>query len=144
MKSITLILFIFLFIGFFSCTEKGEEPTPLDLSTLVPDQTKDDNEPDISLMGTFKGSAHPTSGTASIEGVNLKLHNDFNSDNGPDLYIYLAQDLEGNGFVDLGTLQSTSGEQTYNIPEGVDYSKNKYVLVWCKEYSVLFGYAEVE
>ncbi|KXX70076.1 DM13 domain-containing protein [Flammeovirga sp. SJP92] len=145
MKKVTLISIILGCLFIFSCS-KNEEPTPLDLSTLdttVTDTTSNDQS-GTALMGTFKGSAHPTSGGATIENNVLKLHDDFKSDSGPDLYIYLAQELNGDGFIDLGLMKSTTGEQTYNIPAGVDYTKNKYVLVWCKQYSVLFGYAEVK
>lgn len=145
MKKVTLISIILGFLFVFSCA-KNEEPTPLDLTTLdttVSDSTSNTQDLD-ALMGIFKGSSHPTSGGVTIENNILKLHADFKSDPGPDLYIYLAQELNGNGFIDLGLMQSTTGAQTYNIPAGVDYTKNKYVLVWCKQYSVLFGYAEVE
>lgn len=151
MKNLTLISIILITLSIFGCS-KNDEPTPLDLSTLESrnddvtnsgDSTSTSDTDENILSGAFSGSAHPTSGTASISNNVLKLHSDFKSDSGPDLYIYLAQDLNGNGFVNLGVLQNTSGEQTYAIPEGIDYSKNKYVLVWCKEYSVLFGSAEV-
>ncbi|NME71373.1 DM13 domain-containing protein [Flammeovirga aprica] len=145
MKKVTLISIILGCLFIFSCA-KNEEPTPLDLTTLdanASDTTSSSQNLD-ALMGTFKGSSHPTSGGVTIENNTLKLHDDFRSDSGPDLYIYLAQELNGDGFVDLGLMKSTSGEQTYSIPAGVDYSKNKYVLVWCKQYSVLFGYAEVQ
>ncbi|MBD0403813.1 DM13 domain-containing protein [Flammeovirga sp. EKP202] len=143
MKKVTLISIILGCLMIFSCSK--DEPTPLDLTTLDTNVDTTSTPMDVgTLMGTFKGSAHPTSGGVTIEDNVLKMHSDFKSDSGPDLYIYLAQELNGNGFIDLGLMQSTTGEQSYNIPAGVDYTKNKYVLVWCKQYSVLFGYAEVK
>ncbi|OHX68610.1 hypothetical protein NH26_17415 [Flammeovirga pacifica] len=96
------------------------------------------------LSGTFIDAAHPTSGTVVLDGNTIKIESDFRSDNGPDLYIYLAQGTDGNGFVDLGRLKNVAGEQEYTVPDGVDYTKNKYVLVWCKQFSVLFGSAELK
>ncbi|MBB6459441.1 DM13 domain-containing protein [Flammeovirga kamogawensis] len=152
-----LLAYSLLICLLFSNCNNNPEPEPLDLSTLTSDMDddmdsnsdstntdEDEDEVMADLMGNFENGAHPTSGSATIKDLSVILNSDFMSDNGPDLYVYLAQDLNGNGFIDLGRLQAVSGTQTYSLPEGIDYSKNKYLLIWCKQYSVLFGHAVME
>lgn len=101
------------------------------------------------LNGTFVDGDwfHKTQGTAKIEFSDqespiLKLEN-FKTLNGPDLYVYLATDDKATDFVNLGRLQSSSGDQEYEIPAETDLSKYNKVLIWCKAFSVLFGSAEL-
>jgi hypothetical protein len=46
-------------------------------------------------------------------------------------------------FIDLGSLQSTSGNQVYNISGSPDLTVYKYALVHCVDYNHLFGWAEL-
>lgn len=73
----------------------------------------------------------------------LRLEN-FKTTNGPDLYVYLATDNSTSDFVNLGRLKGNIGNQNYNIPEGIDFSRYDTVLIWCKAFSVLFGSAQLE
>ena len=100
------------------------------------------------LSGSFVDAdwIHRTQGTATItqedEKRILNLE-DFNTTNGPDLYVYLSTDGKASEFVNLGRLQSSNGDQTYEIPENVDLSKHDKVLIWCKAFGVLFGTAHL-
>ena len=103
----------------------------------------------VDQKGTFVDGdwLHKTQGTAKIvnsehENPVLRLEN-FKTTNGPDLYVYLATDDKASEFVSLGRLQSSSGDQEYEIPEGTDLNKYNKVLIWCKAFSVLFGSAEL-
>ena len=94
-------------------------------------------------VGTFTAGAHATEGTARVTTFNdwtqtLSLEN-FKTDNGPDLFVYLATDKRASDFVNLGKLKSTNGDQSYDIPEGTDPNKYTHVLIWCKSFGVLFG-----
>jgi len=68
---------------------------------------------------------------------------DFSSTNGPDLYVYLASDTDASDYVSLGRLKANNGNQNYDITEGTDLAKYDTVLIWCKQFSVLFGSAEL-
>lgn len=95
------------------------------------------------VIGT---TLHPASGTAQVvrgENTSYIRYENFKTINGPDLYVYLATDLEAKDFVDLGTLKATEGNINYEIPTGVDVKKYPYVLVWCKQFGVLFNYANI-
>lgn len=72
----------------------------------------------------------------------LRLEN-FESTNGPDLYVYLDTDDKASDFVNLDTLKANNGNQNYDIPKDTDLTKYNNVLIWCKSFSVLFGSADL-
>ena len=69
--------------------------------------------------------------------------------NGPDVRVYLvaATDASDNetvtraGFVELGKLKGTEGDQNYEIPAGLDLGKYRAVTIWCRRFSVNFATA---
>lgn len=75
-------------------------------------------------------------------GTVLRYEN-FETINGPDLFVYLAKDLEATDFVNLGDLKGTEGNANYSVPAGVDIKDYKYEMVWCKQFGVLFNYADL-
>lgn len=98
----------------------------------------------VEATGTFVDGAHPTSGTASVLGNGtgqrfLRLEN-FETDNGPDLNVYL-RDPETGEFVDLGDLKGNIGDQNYEIAADVDLSRFTEVDIWCVRFGVGFGTA---
>ena len=101
----------------------------------------------ILATGEFKPRAHNVKGSAALVDVGgqkvLRFEN-FETINGPDLYIYLASSLGSKDFVDLGRIRGTKGFINYNVPNNTDISKYRYVLVWCKPFGVLFSYAELQ
>lgn len=91
--------------------------------------------------------AHPASGTArivTVDGKSYARFEDFKTINGPDVYVYLANDLGAKDIVNLGRLKATEGNINYEIPAGVDPSKYKYIMHWCKAFSVRFNHAEIK
>jgi len=72
----------------------------------------------------------------------LRLEN-FSVRNGPDLFVYLSPDADGydDGAISLGELKATDGAFNYAIPEGVDVSQFNSAIIWCKQFTVLFGTA---
>jgi hypothetical protein len=91
-------------------------------------------------------NGHVTTGTATIveEGGKyfVQLNADFTFDGAPDPKLAL-----GNGTVDPATamanLVSNTGAQRYELPAGVDPSKYSTLHVWCEEFSVSLGIAQV-
>lgn len=63
--------------------------------------------------------------------------------NGPQLHVYISKEVQPVNFIDLGPLQSTMGNQLYNIPGNADFSQYRYALVHCKKYNHLFGSAKL-
>jgi hypothetical protein len=72
----------------------------------------------------------------------LRLEN-FRSTNGPNVHVYMSTNKDATDFADLGRLKANNGNQNYNIPIGINVAKYKYVLIWCKDFSVLFGSAQL-
>lgn len=107
-----------------------------------------------TASGSFSGRAHPTSGRAIVlnDGTEQRFlrFEDFETDNGPDLNVYLsAAPAEGpsgafdDDFIDLGDLKGNVGPQNYEIPPGVDLGRYSTVVIWCVRFSVAFGAAEL-
>ena len=68
----------------------------------------------------------------------------FAAGNGPDLHLYLSKQIQPTNIVDLGKLKSTNGNQVYTLASNPDFTQYKYVLIYCQQYSVLFGSAELK
>ena len=89
---------------------------------------------------------HPASGEVRIvkndAGTYIRYEN-FKTINGPDLFVYLANDLGAKDYTNLGELRATEGNINYKVPAEVDVIKYKYVMVWCKQFGVLFNYADI-
>jgi Electron transfer DM13 len=126
--------------------------SPLFIETTVNDaapmiSTTDESNM-MTLSGEFRGindGIHDAQGKAFVVQAQdpiLRLE-EFHSTNGPDLHVYLATDTHATDFVDLGNLKANNGDQNYDIPQGTDLSKYDTVLIWCKQFSVLFGSAEL-
>lgn len=45
--------------------------------------------------------------------------------------------------LEVSTLKATSGDQNYTLPAGTDPAKYKAVVIYCKSFSVIFGYANL-
>jgi hypothetical protein len=106
----------------------------------------------LLARGGFKSLAHDTEGVAqAIEvrgGKRFLTLTDFETDNGPDLRVYLStpdadQGSAGEDSEDLGSLKGNKGDQQYEIPKSVDLDRLTKVVVWCRAFSVGFGSAEL-
>jgi len=109
--------------------------------------------PAALLAGNFRGLAHDTKGKATVYeiegGKRVVRFTDFETSNGPDVQVYLvaANDAPDNdtvkkaGFLHLGALKGTSGDQNYELPAEADLSKHRAVTVWCRRFGVNFGTA---
>ena len=126
---------LILAIVFIGCT-KDDDTVKTSTPVVVPVST--------SLKGNFVSSAHPTSGTVTISLDKTKLNMDsFKTDSGPKLNIYLASDINNinANYKDLGEIKGLNGNYTYDILPNTDLTVYKYVVVWCVDFNVNFGYA---
>ena len=95
--------------------------------------------------GEFVSDTHPTSGTCTVNDDQSKLTiTNFKTDDGPKLLMYLSTDVDSQDFVNLGDLKGIEGDYEYNIPDNTDLEKYKFVVVWCVDFSVSFGHAELK
>jgi Electron transfer DM13 len=143
MKKI-LILSISLLV--MSACSKDEALTPV---TQAPPTNIDTTKPAEST-GTFtSGGNYQTSGTVKVvvdkNDATKKFlsFENFKTSNGPDLFVYLAEDKAATGFTSVVKLDK-SGTFTLEIPASANLTKQKFVLIWCKQFSALFGSAKLE
>ena len=71
-------------------------------------------------------------------------YENYRGTNGPDLRIYLANDLKATDFVEISKTKGNMGNINYSVPDGVNIDDYKYVLTWCKPFRTLFDYAELD
>lgn len=77
---------------------------------------------------------------------------DFSSTSGPDLKVFLVagsglkdgKDVIAGKHVNLGALKSTSGAQSYELPDGVNPADFGSVAIFCEKYTVLFSSADLK
>lgn len=102
----------------------------------------------VLASGSFVSNGHPTSGTAKvIQDVSGKKHlviENFSSDNGPDLRIWLSPNNSGSPYQEVGILKAVAGNFSYELTAAINYIANNRVLIWCEDFSVLFGHAVLQ
>lgn len=108
----------------------------------------------VEASGEFISRSHPTRGQVDVlgdgTGQRFLRFEDFRTDNGPDLNVYLSAappDAPAGQFtdvyVDLGDLKGNVGSQNYEIPRDLDLDVYSTVVIWCVRFSVVFGAAEL-
>lgn len=98
----------------------------------------------VVVTGTPGHAAGGTARLISTSAGNVVRYENFSTVNGPDLFVYLATDLQATNFVSLGRLKATEGNINYTVPADVDIKKYPYALVWCERFGVLFNSAKIQ
>ena len=120
--------------------------SPLFISRAVNEPTPTANTVTLAT-GMFTGadSFHRASGTARVlqlsDGSKILRLEGFTATNGPDLFVYT--DETARDHVNLGELKGNLGDQNYIIPDEAVSARHRFVLIWCRAFSVLFGSAEL-
>lgn len=174
MKKVILILIVSLvivFVGYIIISKSGKElneasPIKDNLNIMseenkqkfmaeveaVKDVVVEKNEEmplktQVVARGDFVRRIHGVEGSALLivdDSQKIVRFENFETDNGPQLRIYLSADLGASDFVDLGPIKATKGNVNYLVPTGTNTQKYRYILVWCKPFGVLFSYAELK
>ncbi|MDI9879372.1 DM13 domain-containing protein [Flectobacillus longus] len=147
-----IILWLCVGGGLISCTQ---DIAPITNNPIVVPKTLDSigtksytSDKKLIAMGSFQNAVHQTTGIAKIyadsaqKSYALVLEN-FRTDAGPDLRIYLAEDRAVTNFIQISD-KVQHGNVVYDIPNDTDFRKRNHVLIWCKSFSVLFGVAELK
>ncbi|MEZ4502059.1 MAG: DM13 domain-containing protein [Dehalococcoidia bacterium] len=82
------------------------------------------------------------------DGRGVLRFEDYEVRNGPDLHVYLTPDpdldVHAEGAVDLGEVRATNGNVNYEVPDGLDLSTFRGVVIYCVPFSVVFASATLE
>jgi hypothetical protein len=135
-------------------TQPTASAEPTDMATTEPAPP----EPVLLSSGTFISHEHTTSGTVSIveqaDGSRVLAIAGLDTSNGPDVHVWLSASDVVEGFegwfvaggapyLDLGLIKGNIGDQVYEIPADADLSLYRSVSLWCVQFSVSFGAAQL-
>lgn len=131
-----------------SCKKK-EDPGPTTTVTSAPPSGQS-----VTIgSGDFTTYAHGLSGSAILykegnpEVKKLRLYN-FNMTAGPDVYVYLSKNSSYSAANVIEITKLTTGYSnssiTFDVTSPSYTSDYKFVLVYCVQYSSLFGYTELK
>jgi hypothetical protein len=103
----------------------------------------------VLSRGSFVSGEHRTRGSALLvrlpDGRRVVRLEQFDTSDGPDVYVVLASTAAGSGgvgnHVNLGHLKATSGNQNYELAASVDTSAFRSVVIWCRRFDAVFGSA---
>lgn len=140
MKAFILFTYLCIVVAVSSCVKENTSTTPLNnnidttaaMSRYVGAFM---NGPYGSVSGIVKIYFQNNRFILALEGVRIS--------NGPDLHVYLSKEIQPTNYIDIGSLQSVTGNQLYNIPGTPDFSQYKYALIHCQRFNHLFGSAEL-
>lgn len=122
----------------------GSTGTPVSVDRTA--QPFDSTGQRLVASGTFQNGVHQVSGRVRLfarNGQQTLVFTNFRSDTGPDLRIYLAADTQAGNFTEVMMLTAT-GNFYVSVPAKVPMNQQRYVLIWCKRFSVHFGNAELK
>ena len=103
----------------------------------------------VLASGKLTGASdHVTTGDVSVvetaDGIFVVLASNFNFDGAPDRKVGFGKSGHYDRAARLGHLKSRSGEQSHAVPASVDTSAYNEIYVWCEQYSVPLGVAQIE
>jgi hypothetical protein len=144
MKRITSV-FLLASLAFAGCSKQDETPETR-LNETIPVDSVAGNTARFS--GKFSNGPYGSvSGDVKIyfqDGRDVLALENIAVSNGPDLHVYLSQEIQPVNFIDLGKLKSTNGNQLYTVNGTTDFNVYKYALIHCEQYNHLFGSAELK
>ena len=124
-----------------SCNKDNVTPTGAINDTFDPSGAT------LLKQGILEGVGHTVMGQVGVyddHGTKVILLDPYSSQSGPDLRLYLSKDINASAYISAGKLKSTNGKQSYIVPGMPDISQYKYVHIWCEQFTVVFGRAEIK
>lgn len=113
-----------------------------------------DTQTVVLYTGTLIGGefGDKARGDVSIEKAGSKYYlvfKNFSSYNGPDLHVYFSKTIGNNAmppvdYKDLGFLKYLNGSFNYELATKPDVDTYKYVIIWCAQYRIQFGYTQLK
>ena len=149
-RNIFLILYL-AGIGLLASCTKGSIPSNGNEDIIPPGDTA---QSQVLYSGVLIGGevGDKARGDVTVEKLGLKyflVFKNFNSNNGPDVHVYFSKTIGSHAsppteYTDLGFMKYTSGTFNYELAAAPDVANYKYVLIWCAQYRIQFGYTELK
>lgn len=149
MKAFYTLLFA---VALFMLSCKKENIAAYGNEIIVP--PPQDTQTVVLYTGTLIGGefGDKARGDISIEKAGSKYYlvfKNFSSYNGPDLHVYFSKTIGNNAmppvdYKDLGFLKYLNGNFNYQLATKPDIDTYKYVIIWCAQYRIQFGYTELK
>ena len=131
--------------------------SPLWIDRVVAEELPAELQMKAVAKGQFRDAdtVHRGKGTATVfesaSGAKVLRFTGFEATNGPDLEVWLVKaggiaasaDVKNSAWLSLGPLKGNIGDQNYVIPADVNVTDYKSVVVWCKQFGVLFSPADL-
>jgi hypothetical protein len=137
------IIMLCVLLGLMACQKEEVSSSTTNDNT---NNTVNTDGQTLLFSGDFVSGAHATSGKAKIyedkDKKRILVLENFKTDAGPDLRLYLAEDKSVSNFIEVSNAVK-NGSVSYSLPSSANLSKQKVVLIWCKQFSVLFGSAQL-
>jgi len=156
MKKLIIVGFICGVIGFVAGNAFWYLASPLWIDREVSETLADNVANQVLALGDFTDADRAHHGTGKVHLIDtgtgkLIRFTDFKVTNGPDLYVWLVKadgiedsdDVKASEWVNLGALKGNIGNQNYPLPAGINLADYKSVVVWCRQFGVLFAKAEL-
>jgi hypothetical protein len=136
---IKLAFLLFLVFVVSGCKDDIEEMID---ETLITDGT-------VLFEGSLTGS-----GNYNVRGIvtiiekngqkSIQFEN-FSSSSGPDLKVFISNEIRPTNGIGLGALKALSGNFSYPLPTTFDFdTTGPFVLIYCEQFTVLFGSTRLE
>ncbi len=127
--------------------------SPLWIDRVVSESLPEELNVTVIKQGTFRDAdtTHRGKGRAEIlktsGGSHLLRFTEFEVTNGPDLKVWLikaddpksSDDVKSSEWLSLGPLKGNKGDQNYTIPKDANIDDYRSVVIWCKQFGVLFS-----
>lgn len=147
------VFYTLLFVaGLFMLSCKKENISAFGNDIIVP--PPQDTQTVVLYTGTLIGGefGDKARGDVSIEKSGAKYYlvfKNFSSYSGPDLHVYFSKTIGNNAmpptdYKDLGFLKYLSGTFNYQLAAEPDVANYKYLIIWCAQYRIQFGYTELK
>lgn len=153
MKKIYNLLVISCVAGGFCLLSCKKNTIPSNGNEVIV-QPGDTTQPVVLYRGVLTGgeAGDQARGDVTIEKVGAKKYlvfKNFTSNNGPDVHVYFSKTIGSHAmppteYKDLGLLKYTSGTFNYELLMEPDVVNYKFVLIWCAQYRIQFGWAELK
>lgn len=156
MKKLIIVGFICGVIGFVAGNAFWYLASPLWIDREVSETLAMSDAHQVLAMGDFSDADRAHRGAGKVQLIDtgtekLIRFTDFKVTNGPDLYVWLVKadgiedsdDVKVSEWVNLGALKGNIGDQNYALPADINVTDYKSVVVWCRQFGVLFAKAEL-